>query len=447
MTFRIDWKRALCDNRVPRDGDSGNQSPGDFRTPFEADYDRVVFSDPFRRLAKKTQVHPLAPNDHVHTRLTHSIESASVGRSFGWLVANHPDVRQAVPEHARHIPMIMQVACLAHDIGNPPFGHAGEHAIREWMSHEATNLSADSRAEAMQISTGLKRDCELFEGNAQGFRFASRCDNPKYGYIRLTYASLGSMVKYPWDSLDPRTEAKGKGEEKFNFFHSEAAIFHSIWSDLGLVMGPNLYARHPLSFLVEAADDICYRMLDMEDAVLMKICDEQRIRTLFCSLLEPQSPDIPLSVLRGKAIRRLIDVTWETFAGHYDAIMAGAHTTPLTKSFTGANREWLTTVKQIYGEIFAHRNKVAFELGAYRVLGRIMQALTSATRQLCETKDFEKIGFVQRRCMELAWGRAYAVANCDRTYAWWLQQTLDYVAGLTDTYALQVSAEIEGAVL
>jgi dGTPase len=444
MTYRISWQKALSDRRVPKAGDTTPSAvtQDDFRTPFEADYDRVVFSDPFRRLAKKTQVHPLAPNDHVHNRLTHSIESASLGRSFGRLVATLPEVRQTAPGLADHIPTILQVACLIHDIGNPPFGHAGEEVIREWATHEAPRIFGETQIERLRLSDQTKRDLKSFEGNAQGFRIASLANNAKYGYMRLTYASLGSMVKYPWHSLDSRAEAKGK----HNYFYSEKDIFHTVWDTLGLVNTANVYVRHPLSFLVEAADDICYRILDMEDAVLMKICDEKQVRDLFYQILPEQEDSKSLSELRGKAIRILIHEAWRVFVGDYEAIMTGSRLSSLTKDFDQRYQTWIKAVDDLYNnEIFAHRSKIAQELGAYRVLGRILNALTKATRDLCEAQDFKRIGFVQRRCVELAWGESYAVANQQQSFEWWIRQTMDYVSGLTDNYALQISAEIEGA--
>ncbi|MEM7314896.1 MAG: dGTP triphosphohydrolase, partial [Planctomycetota bacterium] len=271
--MQIEWQRLLSSERVPigRSSSSGNdrQRPlitsQDFRSAFEADYDRVSFSTAFRRLARKTQVHPLAQNDQVHNRLTHSIEVAAVGRTLSRMLADLMRRRGEpiidAPTTCDDLAWIMQAACLVHDIGNPPFGHAGEFAIREWVAEHADVVFPQSQS----VSQGTQTDLRIFEGNAQGFRLAARTDNQQ-GYMRLTYATLGSMVKYPWVSTSPQAEEQGK----FNCFSTEQSIFQGIWEQLGLIRDDGSYARHPLSFLSEAADDICYRIVDLEDAA--EIC-------------------------------------------------------------------------------------------------------------------------------------------------------------------------------
>ena len=199
------WDRLLSDMRCPREaGEKPSEAEKEaFRSPFEADYDRIVFSTPFRRLARKTQVHPLALNDQVHTRLTHSIEVASVGRSLAGRLARFLVQRKEMPAGVSEQDLfwIVQAACLVHDIGNPPFGHAGEYAIREWVKTHPREVFGE-KLEA--VNADVRRDWELFDGNAQGFRIAARADNPQPAYLRLTFATLGAMVKYPWDSGDSR---------------------------------------------------------------------------------------------------------------------------------------------------------------------------------------------------------------------------------------------------
>jgi len=438
MAHLLDWDSLLSSKRASKA--DASTTPEDARSPFESDYDRVVFSSPFRRLARKTQVHPLAANDHVHNRLTHSIEVASVGRSLGRRLVAHLKKTGPCPAQVDEIPCIAQVACLAHDIGNPPYGHAGEEAIREWCAtHPDIVFGLPGQAGSV-TSEALRRDILHFEGNAQGFRMIARPDNPRCGYLRLTYASIGAMVKYPWSSASVRA-SRGK----FNCFDSERDLFTTIFSAMGLSLGNGEMARHPLSFLTEAADDVCYRIIDMEDAVAMRIFQEGPIRDLLEKLSGlPPSPTLPLSQLRGLAIRQLLDQAWQVFQSDYDTIMHGGRFADLKSGFAARTLDLLHEVDENYERIFAHRTKIAHEFGAYRVLGRILKELCSAARALCLQKAYDPIGFVAKRCMELTFGDAYAAQHATQPYDWWLGQVIDYVAGLTDTYAMQLSREIEG---
>ena len=435
----MDWNKLLSDYRVPRPGKPAAPSqPEAYRTPFEADCDRVVYSAPFRRLARKTQVHPLAINDHVHNRLTHSIEVASVGRSFARRLGVMLHERGEIPrERVEDLCQIVQAACLAHDIGNPPFGHAGEFAIREWVRmHGDAMFGRDERA----VDPGVRADWALFEGNAQGFRLAARPDNPQTGYMRLTYATLGAMIKYPWDSQAPRATEKAK----FNVFSTETRLFQAMAEHMGLGLPDGTAARHPLSFLTEAADDICYRILDLEDAVDMAILDEGAVRDVLLAFLGGGGSEDPLPMLRGKVIRALVDECWGVFEDDYDAIMAGQRTADLKAGLAAPTEAFLREIKDLYGTIFANRAKVATELGAYETLGRIIEMLTQAVATLAEKTDYDAADFLTQRRLELAWGEPYARHNQAQPYAWWLHQVMDYVAGLTDNYARQLSREIAG---
>lgn len=442
----LSWERLLSNWRFPFQNHkpSGPSSPNPFRTAFESDYDRVVFSQPFRRLARKTQVHPLAVNDHVHNRLTHSIEVASVGRSFGRRLANWFEENRLMPEGRTDSDLvwILMASCAAHDLGNPPFGHAGESAIRDWAaSHEEIVFPND-----LVVTTDVRKDVLLFEGNAQGFRLAARSDNPLIGYLRLTYATLGAMVKYPWSSTDERAAA----QHKYNCFSCEREIFHEVFEQLGLCRD-GAYVRHPLSFLSEAADDICYRVLDLEDAAELRIIPEMRVRQIYASFLGDSEPrggatpeSMPLSQLRGLVVQRLIDESWQVFADDYASIMAGTRTESLKSSFDGKLKIAHQQVRDVYDEIFADLSKVATELGAFKALGRILKALCNATSQLAREKSPTKLRFVSQRCLDLAWSKQHVEENADQPYEWWLHQVLDYVSGLTDNYARQISREIEG---
>nr|WP_320115317.1 dNTP triphosphohydrolase [uncultured Desulfuromonas sp.] len=430
----LEWPRLLSHSRVGQPAPSSPAS--DQRSPFEIDYDRVVFCEPFRRLAKKTQVHPLAPNDHIHNRLIHSIEVGSVGRSLGkkiqsFLVEQHPDDNSLFDDIAQ----IIQVGCLIHDIGNPPFGHAGENTIREWVAKHQ-ELVFDNRVDA-----ATRNDLLLFEGNAQGFRLAARKDSTPYGYMRLTYASLGAMIKYPWTSADPRAGKK----KKFNVFASEQTIFDDMVTTMGLQRSNGTVARHPLSFLTEAADDICYRLLDMEDAVSMRIFPEEPIKELFLRLAGcPDETGIPTAMARSMAVAALINETCRVFTDDYPAILNGEREADLKSDFADRFREAFDEIGTLYTIIFSHRSKLGYEIGSYKMLGRIIKAFVLSAQSLCDRGSYSNLDFISQRCFNLAWDEAYITSNVDKSYQWWLRQIFDFVSGLTDNYAIQISGEIEG---
>lgn len=447
MPHMLTWKKLLSPERVPRQtpAKSDVERPyiqKDERSPFEQDYDRIVFSPPFRRLARKTQVHPMASNDHIHNRLTHSIEVASVGRSFAVRVAEIATKRSDLStEDLPSLAWILQSACLIHDLGNPPFGHAGEEVIREWADEHQDLLFPEDRFESEVTLNACKADWLHFEGNAQGFRFASRADNPIAGYLRLTYATLGAAIKYPWSSSDARTALK----HKHNCYNTETDVFQEMASHLGVVTEDSKWCRHPLSFLTEAADDICYRIIDLEDAVEMGICEHQKVHDLFLRISKnPSYAWMSLSQLRGQAIRSLMDQCWEVFENEFDAIMNGTRSEDLKSSLDQKCREQLREVSDIYGAIFGHRKKVATELGAYHVLGRILKAFVKTIQSITDSESYDAVHFLSKRTVELTWGRRHAEENLKRPYSWWLSQVMDYVSGMTDDYATRLSREIGG---
>jgi dGTPase len=342
-------------------------------------------------------------------------------------------------EICNDLPKIIQVGCLVHDIGNPPFGHAGEYSIREWIcEHKEIVFN-----EKFSVTKELKADLLMFEGNAQGFRLASRKDN-KNGYMRLTYASLGSMIKYPWGSDDARAEV----DSKFNVFSSEKEIFDDMAQVMELRLRNGRIARHPLSFLTEAADDICYRMLDMEDAVSMRIFPEKPILDLFLSIAKYQEKrPVNIAEARGRAIGKLVDEAWYSFENDYDNIVTGNRELDLKTEFSKKFEKEFLEIKERYREIFSHRSKLAYEIGAYKILGRIIKSLVMSAQSLCENKNYDELRFISQKCFELTLGEKFARDNQHKDYEWWLRQIFDFISGLTDNYAIQISNEIEGIML
>jgi dGTPase len=328
----------------------------------------------------------------------------------------------------------VQAACLAHDIGNPPFGHAGEFAIREWVKE--SKLFGDPLPES-----GIAGDWTSFEGNAQSFRMVARADNREQIYIRFTYASLGAMIKYPWGSADPRAA----NAKKFNYFSSEESIFQDVINTLGLRRPDGEIVRHPLSFLAEAADDICYQIGDFEDAVQMRILPEKEVRDIFARIIG-QADDRPLPALRAKAIGFLVRAAQASMEKNYEAIVSGERPSELAlkNDFPENVQGALHDIKERYPHIFSHRPKVAAELGAAPILGKILGAYTSVVRSLSDHHDYDQLGFTQKRHIALAWPEGYARDNQEKSYEWWLGRVMDFVAGMTDNYATQVAREIGG---
>jgi dGTPase len=251
MKHKMTWEKLLNANRL---GDAKVQDNAPARSGFHRDYDRIAFSHPFRRLSDKTQVHPLSRNDHVHSRLTHSLEVSIVGRSLG--MAAGEKIRLPEGRTPTDLGQILQAACLMHDLGNPPFGHAGEDAIQMWFSDKRNSHHFNGLTPEQLL------DFQTFEGNAQAFRLVANVEhNPGEGGMRLTYATLAALMKYPW------TSQHAGPKKKFCAFLSEEALLNKVAEQTGLILQDNgRYCRHPLAFLAEAADDICYRIIDLEDA-------------------------------------------------------------------------------------------------------------------------------------------------------------------------------------
>ena len=454
----LNWNQLICDRRYSADQsrstNSSKRNAIPFRSPFESDYDRIIYSKAFRRLGKKTQVHPLETNAHIHNRLTHSLEVASVGRSFARRITDLLSRHKMLPcrceatcsgpcfQTADDLAHILMASCLAHDIGNPPFGHAGEYTLREWSQHHRDEIFNGG-----EVSTGLQQDVFIFEGNAQGFRLAARGDIHGSGHLRLTYSTLAAMVKYPWSSVDDRATEK----EKYNFFSTEADIAQSVYETLGLVEeidGQTSYLRHPLSFLSEAADDICYNVIDIEDAVEMKILKHHDAVDLYCQLLGKSATEkhrtMPISQLRAIVVGGLIDPFWKVFESDFDNIMNGKRADDLKAGLPEEIKDAFGKVKQTYKTIFGTDKKMRIEIGAYKLLGRIFKAMANATQAYAKERDLEKIPFVARRCLQLAWEESWLVDNASQPYSWWLHEILDFISGLTDDEAYVISSAIAG---
>ena len=428
------WNRLLSDRRVRQVGDEvelvARAAEADGRSPFEIDYERVVFASPFRRLARKTQVHPFAEVDHIHNRLTHSLEVASVGLSLAKRVGAFLVARgDLTPAQADAVCWIVQAAGLAHDIGNPAYGHSGEQAIQSWAEGRRDQLDGDP----------VWTDFRVFDGNAQAFRLLARSDTRPTAYFRFTLASLGALVKHP--RLASSFAEDPEGERKLAAFTSEEVLFRRIWQEMGLVRADGTFMRHPLSFLTEAADDICYRILDFEDAVTLDIFPHDEIAELFRTLLPPvdraQSAGMTLQWLRARAIHDLIRAFSEQFEAHYGDIMSGAFSGELKDLLEGETRAAFAEIKARYAVLFANHRKVIAEIGSYGQFALILDhyhGFLQAMPAEGGAPALADMTALHRHLVQLAWGPDFYAANRGRPRAWWAHAVLDFVSGMTDDY-------------
>ncbi len=438
----MNWQSLLSTTRNKRKPDAGNQPS---RSAFEQDYDRIIFSNPFRRLQDKTQVHPLPEEDFVHTRLTHSLEVSSVGRSLGKRVGEvimqrHADLQKNYSLF--DFGAIIAAASLAHDLGNPPFGHAGEDAISDFFRENIYGQSFHEKVTAAEWE-----DLIRFEGNAQGFRILNK---DQYG-LKLTFATLGAFTKYPCPAFFPeRTKAK-KSQKKFGFFQSEANFFNEVASELQLVRGVgDSWSRHPLAFLVEAADDICYSIIDLEDGCRLGLISFDETVDLLSGILKSKldrkklnptrARNEQLGTLRAMAIGELIDASTEIFLSHEADILSGNFDHALTDLCVF--KESLDQISKVSVEkIYRARHVVEIEASGHQILPGLLDEFSKTGEHIMSKKSSRKY-----ENMALLFPQEIVSAiqeNPDNSYLM-LRQVVDFVSGLTDKHALSLYRKIKG---
>ena len=438
-----DWQDRLSTTRYSViNGEIRPKTTGgmdSIRSSFHVDYDRVVFSRAFRRLGRKTQVHPFAISDHTHNRLTHSVEVASVGRSIGNMVGAALQSANLLPEgySPSNIGTVVQVACLAHDLGNPPFGHTGEAVLREWFNDPKHRIYLDALDDDKQ-----RCDICTYEGNAHSLRTVLRLEMyQNQGGMRLTAASVGALLKYPWESSNPRSDGG-----KFNFYQSEMPLVRQIATQLGLPkLGEDHWARHPLSYLMEAADDICYALLDLEDAVEMGLIDiEDFYKTVqnidgIDKLKNIPNPEQRCGAMRGVTIGKAIESVSHAFMQHHDALMMGKFTDKdLLAVSDDAIKKTLQDAKQLAAnKIFRHDSKIATEIAAFGCLSSILDLLIPAVyahhqNQKTQTKHALALSLI-----------GFDTQNKRSLYEDYMM-VLDFICGLTDNTAARLAKDISG---
>ncbi len=385
----MNWEQLLSLRRAGDTNKRLRKEQNETRLGFEVDYDRIIFSSAFRSLQDKTQVIPLSKTDFVHTRLTHSLEVSVVGRSLGRLAGQkilekHPHLKTIHGYQMNDFGAIVAAAALAHDIGNPPFGHSGEKAIGAYFSQGRGKRFKE------QLSAEEYQDLIKFEGNANGFKILTQ-DRPGIpGGIRLSYATLGAFMKYPKESL-PHKPSNRIADKKFGIFQSEKAFFEEVANELGLIStatGKNKsFSRHPLAFLVEAADDICYTIIDFEDGINLGLIDEEYALEYLIKLVKDtintskyhslKTRADRLSYLRALAINTLITEAVEIFLKNEDAILSGDfHEALFDKSRYAAQ---ITDIIKISVEkIYQSEEVISKEIAGYQMLSHLLDTYTQA---------------------------------------------------------------------
>ncbi len=424
------WNELLCARRLRRP--EGRTSPN--RSAFQQDADLVVFASAFRRLQDKTQVQPLSEGGHVRTRLTHSIEVASVGRSLGTAAGHGLKARRGLDLAQCHaLAEIVHAACLAHDIGNPPFGHGGEDAIQGWFRshpHVLASLTAEQR-----------EDFRWFDGNAQGFRIVTELENYRFdGGLRLTHATLGAFMKYAVCAADRDLTLQRVAARKPGFFCAERPYVDELREHLGLFVG----ARHPLAYLMEAADDICYAIVDLEDGHDAGLVDHRSavevLSEIAGAVADPSlDRDEQLHKLRGVAIGRLVDAVGAVFLDVEPALLRGENVPELLQGTSfGAS---VARAKALAAErIFAAPSVVERLIGGQRVLSGLLDVLTPVVDALAEV-EFDRANLTGSA---VALSRLLGESYRPSTRYDALLGVTDFVSGLTDRAAVQLHRKLSG---
>jgi dGTPase len=445
----MQWQQLLNKNRLgnrPAKDESG-------RNAFLRDHDKIIFSGAFRRLARKTQVHPLASNDHIHNRLTHSLEVSCVGRTLGIRVGEALRARQLLPLNIDTTDLgdIVQSACLAHDIGNPPFGHTGERAIRAWFLERGQRYLEG-------LTETQRADLENFEGNAQGFRILTKSEYHQYDDgMRLTYATLATFLKYPWladiakSGVTPRCD-------KFSAFDAERAAFIEVCSATGMrARGKNYYSRHPLAFLVEAADDFCYAIIDLEDGLEMELLRWDEVFPLLQPVLPDNAevlrliqsdfrPGRKAALLRGNIIENFIDAGVYAFMQHHDELLAGTIDSDIISLCATPVRTVVERSKELAKtRVFEHPRKIELEIGAYQVIGTLLDSLIDATHSYSSN---DHSNFRHQRLINLIGEHTFPpqlaeLAPIQKRYEC-MMRAVDFIAGMTDNYATYLAKQFNG---
>ena len=439
----MEWKQLISNKRFGQEHKHAERH--DDRSEFKRDYDRLIFSSAFRRLQNKTQVFPLPGSIFVHNRLTHSLEVASVGMSIGndisrRVIQKQPDLKDTLVEE---IGTIVSAACLAHDLGNPPFGHSGEKAIQTFFS-EGPGLKIKP-----MVSSEFWDDITHFEGNANAFRILThRFKGRRQGGFVMTYSMLASIVKYPFAS------SLAGNHGKFGFFASEAESYRKIADELGISCKsapgePLKYARHPLVYMVEAADDICYEIMDIEDSHKLKILSYAETEHLLLSffdediqqkirqrIIDEELTDENEKVvyMRASVIGKLENECVAAFLAHEEEILAGTFEGSLIDHISERQKKAYQECEKIsYSKIYQSKPVLDIELSGYQIMATLMEVFVEAA---VNPSRFYSKQLLRRVSSQ------YDIENENLEER--IMAVLDYISGMTDIYALDIYQKING---
>ena len=439
----MEWKQLISNKRFGQEHKHAERH--DDRSEFKRDYDRLIFSSAFRRLQNKTQVFPLPGSIFVHNRLTHSLEVASVGMSIGndisrRVIQKQPNLKDTLVEE---IGTIVSAACLAHDLGNPPFGHSGEKAIQTFFS-EGPGLKIKS-----MVSSEFWDDITHFEGNANAFRILThRFKGRRQGGFVMTYSMLASIVKYPFAS------SLAGNHGKFGFFASEAESYRKIADELGISCKsapgePLKYARHPLVYMVEAADDICYEIMDIEDSHKLKILSYAETEHLLLSffdediqqkirqrIIDEELTDENEKVvyMRASVIGKLENECVAAFLAHEEEILAGTFEGSLIDHISERQKKAYQECEKIsYSKIYQSKPVLDIELSGYQIMATLMKVFVEAA---VNPSRFYSKQLLRRVSSQ------YDIENENLEER--IMAVIDYISGMTDIYALDIYQKING---
>ena len=439
----MEWKQLISNKRFGQEHKHAERH--DDRSEFKRDYDRLIFSSAFRRLQNKTQVFPLPGSIFVHNRLTHSLEVASVGMSIGndisrRVIQKRPELKDTLVEE---IGTIVSAACLAHDLGNPPFGHSGEKAIQTFFSE-----GLGQKIKSM-VSSEFWDDITHFEGNANAFRILThRFKGRRQGGFVMTYSMLASIVKYPFAS------SLASNHGKFGFFASEAESYRKIADELGIFCKsapgePLKYARHPLVYMVEAADDICYEIMDIEDSHKLKILSFAETEHLLLSffdediqqkirqrIIDEEMTDENEKVvyMRASVIGKLENECVAAFLAHEEEILAGTFEGSLIDHISERQKKAYKECEKIsYSKIYQSKPVLDIELSGYQIMATLMEVFIEAA---VNPSRFYSKQLLRRVSSQ------YDIENENLEER--IMSVIDYISGMTDIYALDIYQKING---
>jgi dGTPase len=446
----MDWNKLFSGKRL--DDTSSTHSADPVRSEYEKDFDRVVFSSAFRRLQDKTQVIPLPESDFVHSRLTHSLEVSCVGRSLGKIVGKVIIKKYELDNITESdFGNIVAAACLAHDIGNPPFGHSGESAISNYF------IKGNGSKFQAEINDKEKwSDLISFEGNANGFRLLTKNSTSSSGGLSLTFTTLAAFSKYTCGAYKNEKIEGRASQEKYGYFNAEKNIFENVFSDLGVSnIIPGSWLRHPLAFLVEAADDICYRIIDFEDGVRIGLVPFEKAESLLIKILKDGLNQEKydrildgrekLGYLRSKVINVLINEVSEIFIKNEEEILYGKYDKHLTDELIC--KEILKEIRDISAKkIYNSKTVLQIEIAGFNVIAELLDYFIPAINDLHKHgKDLRKNSLLSSKLIQLLPIQFIGKDSLPHGDLYLrILNACEFIAGMTDGYAMTLYKRLKG---